>query len=88
MVLMFSVNGAQLYQSKQSDCWMGIRFRTGNPWVGFSHTTPAPTPTVLMVGAGTYQPVIVVVSYETCRVPCTHSRHVFKFSKKSIIIMI
>ena len=55
-----------------------LGFDMGNPWVGISHTVPAPTETVPEVGTGTYRTVISAVLYETRGVFLTHScAHVF-----------
>ena len=42
-----------------------VGFRTGNPWVRFSHTVPVPTNTVPVTGTTRTRPVNCAVSNET-----------------------
>jgi hypothetical protein len=61
--------------------WDWVRFATGIPRVGFSHTVPKPADTVPMLGIHLYRPVIHVVLNETRGTYGTRSFFSLKYSK-------
>jgi hypothetical protein len=61
-----------------------VGFRTGNPWVGFSHTVPVPLYTVPVVGTTRTQPVNCAVSDETRGIHDTCGYFSLKYCKYSI----